>query len=327
MSSRRTRSRLTSARYEGKTRMIDLASHWYRDDSDLERMLRLVSNSAIADGPAGGHFHRGDVVWGLFQNPTIDPTDRIVLFEGSDGALRGFVWLHPPHGFDVQVDTSRPDASSSVASMIAWAENHLGSSDDAGPYTTEVASTSALLREMFAVRGYRPTGQADFQLNHQALSADLRTSGLPAGAEVRALRIEDSSEIEARVMLHQEVWEPSKFTGPGYAQLRKRPVYRPDLDLVAVTPEGELAAYCIVWWDPETRVGELEPVGTAVAHRRQGYGKALLREALRRLRNLGAKDAIVVSSTGPDWEASRRLYASVGFERVILFEQWERAIG
>jgi ribosomal protein S18 acetylase RimI-like enzyme len=96
---------------------------------------------------------------------------------------------------------------------------------------------------------------------------------------------------------------------------------------VAVTPAGELAAYCIVWWDPETRVGEFEPVGAAVAHRRQGYATALLREGLRRLRGLGATDAIVVSATGPEGEAARRLYASLGFGKVARFERWEKATG
>ena len=305
--------------------MTDLASRWYRDDGDLERMLRLVSNSAIADGPACGHLHRGDVVWGLFQNPTVDPTDRIVLFEGGDGALRGFVWLHPPRGFDVHVDSSLLGLTQTVASMIAWAEDHLGASGDVGPFTTEeLASTNAPLREAFAASGYRPTGQSDFQLNHQPLGDDLLAPELPPGGEVRPVRPDDPADISARVALHREVWESSKFTEPGYARLRGRPVYRPDLDLVAVTPAGELAAYCIVWWDPEARVGELEPVGAAVAHRRRGYGKALLRDALRRLRDLGATDAIVVSGTGPEWEASRRLYASVGFARVTLFERWER---
>jgi mycothiol synthase len=304
--------------------MTDLANRWYRDDDDLERMLRLVSALAIADGPAVAHLHRGDVIWGLFQNPTIEPTDRIVLFEGGDGVLRGFLWLHPPRRFDVLVDPTMPDTPTTVATMIAWAEGHLGASGDAGPFTTELASTNARLREVFAACGYRSTGQAAYQLNHQPLGDDIPAPELPAGGEVRPVRPDDPADIAARVALHREVWAPSKFTEPGYARLRGMPVYRPDLDLVAVTPAGELAAYCIVWWDPEARVGELEPVGAAIAHRRQGYGKALVRDALRRLRDLGATDAIVVSSTGPEWEASRRLYESVGFARVARFERWER---
>jgi ribosomal protein S18 acetylase RimI-like enzyme len=310
--------------------MMTLTNRWYRDDGDLARMLALVTASALRDGPAAGHHHVGDVVWGLFPNPTVDPTDRIVLFEGGDGALRGFLWLRPPRGFEVHVDTTLPDVPGTVVAMIDWAEGHLDSLADAvrtDPFTTELASTAHARREIFAARGYRPTDDAPFQLNHQSLGDDLPAPALPPGASVRPVRFDDPADVEARVALHLEVWEPSKFSAPGYARLRQRPVYRPDLDLVAVTPSGELAAYCIVWWDPETRTAEFEPVGTATRFRRQGYGKALLRDALRRLRALGATDAIVVSETRPESEPARGLYGSVGFRRVLLFEQWERRAG
>ncbi len=52
-----------------------------------------------------------------------------------------------------------------------------------------------------------------------------------------------------------------------------------------------------------------------------------MREGLRRLRALGATDAVVISETNAERAPSRRLYASVGFRRVLLFEQWERRAG
>jgi ribosomal protein S18 acetylase RimI-like enzyme len=159
----------------------------------------------------------------------------------------------------------------------------------------------------------------------QALDGALPEPALPPGATVRPVDVGDPAELAARAELHREVWEPSKFTADGYARLRERPVYRPDLDLVAVTPAGALAAYTIVWWDPETRTGLFEPVGAAVAHRRQGYAKALLLDALRRLRELGARHAIVLSSsTEETFEPSRRLYASAGFAVANRCERWER---
>jgi hypothetical protein len=186
--------------------VVDLASRWYRDDDDLGRMLALVSASTVADGPAAAHLHRGDVVWGLFQNETIDPTDRVVLFE-RDGALRGFVWLHPPHGFDIHADTTLPDAPGTVAAMVTWAEAHLAAADPA-PLTTELSSTNQPLRYALAARGYGPTGQAAFQLNHQPLGDDLPAPELAPGAAVRPVRIDDLAEAEARVALHREVWAP-----------------------------------------------------------------------------------------------------------------------
>lgn len=302
--------------------MMTLTNRWYRDDDDLVRMLRLISTANVAGSEAAGLLP-GDVVWGLFANLTIDPTARIRLFENEHGALRGFVWLHGGRDFMSHLDTSEPRATETFAAMIRWAEEHLGPGE---PFRTEIAPLD-LARSAVTAAGYRDTGEAAFQLNHQPLGDDLPAPELPPGAEVRPVRFDDPAEVAARVALHCEVWEPSRFSAEGYARLRGKPVYRPDLDLVAVTPAGDLAAYCIVWWNPEARVGEFEPVGTAAAHRRQGYGKALMREGLRRLRALGATDAVVISETNAEREPSRRLYASVGFRRVLLFEQWERRAG
>jgi ribosomal protein S18 acetylase RimI-like enzyme len=304
--------------------MAKLTSRWYRDERDRDRILRLVAAAARHSGPDAGLYHPGDVVWGLFQNCTIDPATRVRLFEDGRGALRGFAWLHGGRDFSIHQDTARPLAARDLVAMIRWVEEHLGPGE---PFRTELAPRDELRHGLIAA-GYRPTGEATFQLNAQGLDRPIPEPALPAGAAVRPVRFDDPAEVAARVALHREVWEPSKFTAEGYERLRAQPVYRPDLDLVAVTPEGELAAYCIVWWDPVSRSGLFEPVGAAVAHRRRGYATALLRDALRRLHALGAGQAMVVSATGEEkWEPSRRLYASAGFATLFPFEQWERASG
>jgi mycothiol synthase len=305
-------------------RMAQLTSRWYRDERDLERMLKLVTASALRDGPAFGHLHRGDVVWGLFPNPAIDPAARIRLFEDGRGALRGFAWVQPPRHVLLQIATAMPIIPDLVGTMLRWAEEHLGPGD---PVTTDASSVDSRLGCRLAAAGYRRDGTAKYRLNAQALAGEIPAPARPNGATVRPVRLHDPAELEARVALHREVWEPSKFTAEGYARLRGMPVYRPDLDLVAVTPAGELAAYCIVWWDPETRVAEFEPVGTSSRFRRQGYGTALLLDALGRLRGMGTDHAIVVSATDPESAPARRLYESIGFSHVTSFEQWERVPG
>jgi ribosomal protein S18 acetylase RimI-like enzyme len=212
--------------------------------------------------------------------------------------------------------------------MVRWTEAHLTatapSDGSVAAYEAEVSSTDAQLGETLAALGYHPTGEAPYQLNLRELRGEIEEPVLPDGAGVRPVCFDDAAEVEARVALHREVWEPSRFTAEGYARLRTKPVYRPDLDLVAVTPEGDLASYCIVWWDPDTRTGEFEPVGTSSRFRRQGYGKALLLDGLRRLRAMGAMYAIVASETAPERWPSRRLYASAGFQIVTRFETWVR---
>lgn len=315
----------------GSCSMNNLTSRWYVDERDLDRMLALVSASTRQDGARIGHFHRGDIVWGLFQNLTIDPTSRIRLFEDEASELRGFIWLHPPQGLGVHVDTTSPEVSSTIEEMIRWAEAHLQATTPGDePITTfeveEVSDTNDHLHKVLAELGYRSNDQVDFQLNRCDLGPAIEEPILPAGAEVRPVRFEDAAEVEARVALHQEIWESSRFTEKGYARLRSKPVYRPDLDLVAVTPNGELASYCIAWWDPATRSAEFEPVGTASRFRRQGYGKAMLLDAMQRLQSLGANEALVICSTSQKYEPSRFLYASAGFSAITRFETWERSV-
>jgi ribosomal protein S18 acetylase RimI-like enzyme len=65
------------------------------------------------------------------------------------------------------------------------------------------------------------------------------------------------------------------------------------------------------------KVGLFEPVGTHPDFQRKGLGKALLTEALRRMKAEGMETAIV--STYVDSPAANRIYESVGFKKDDLF--------
>jgi ribosomal protein S18 acetylase RimI-like enzyme len=121
-------------------------------------------------------------------------------------------------------------------------------------------------------------------------------------------------EWAARVELHRDVWSPSRVTLEAYRRLRAAPIYRPDLDLVVIAPDGTLASYAICWLDAANRSGEFEPVGTRAAFRGQGLGKAVVQEGFRRLRACGARVACVTAVGGN--MAAQKLYASAGFQTV-----------
>jgi len=50
-----------------------------------------------------------------------------------------------------------------------------------------------------------------------------------------------------------------------YRNIQNAPLYRRDLDLVAVAPDGAIAAFCTAWFDDVTRSGVFEPVATRAA--------------------------------------------------------------
>jgi ribosomal protein S18 acetylase RimI-like enzyme len=92
------------------------------------------------------------------------------------------------------------------------------------------------------------------------------------------------------------------------------PGYLRDLDVVALAPDGVIAAYVNGWMDPSNHIGDLGPVGARQAYRRHGLARAALLECLRRMQARGM-DRVCVS-TGESNLPARRLYESVGF-RVV----------
>ena len=144
----------------------------------------------------------------------------------------------------------------------------------------------------------------------RTLDGPLPGHALPYGWTVR--EVGGKGEWEERVEVHREVWHPSRVTLEAYRRLREAPGYDPRLDLVA--PDGEFGSYCICWFDPQSRTGLFEPLGTRRAHRGKGLGKAVMCEGLRRLRELGARTTFVTAIH--DNEAARSLYQSAGFETV-----------
>jgi mycothiol synthase len=90
------------------------------------------------------------------------------------------------------------------------------------------------------------------------------------------------------------------------------PGYRAGLDIVTVSPEGEIAAYVNGWIDPVNQIGDFGPVGARQAYRRRGLTRAALLEGLRRMKDLGMSRVCI--STGVNNLAAKQLYESIGFK-------------
>lgn len=103
-----------------------------------------------------------------------------------------------------------------------------------------------------------------------------------------------------------------------YHNIQNAPLYRQNLDIVAIAPDGSIAAFCTVWFDDVARIGIFEPVATVPAYQRRGLGKAVMSEGMRRLKKLGGTKAFVGSYS----EEAGALYASMGFTAYELNEPW-----
>jgi GNAT superfamily N-acetyltransferase len=289
-------------------------SRFFSGDADLRRMRDFLI-AARADGSRHDYFHVGDLLWGMFQNTIFDPTQQVRLWEHADGQLLGFAWFYPPKAVSFQIHPRWCGKGLIEEQMLEWAEEHryaqAQAGDEALTLTTNALEDDRQRIAFLKRHGFERT-ENHFLYMFQVLDRPLPEVHLPEGFTVRHITSED--EFAERVAIHREVWHPSKVTLDAYQRMRSVPGYMPELDLAAVAPDGTFASYCICWLDSTNKCGEFEPVGTRPAFRRQRLGRAVITEGLRRLKERGARTAIVYSYGAN--EASTKLYASTGFRTI-----------
>lgn len=253
--------------------------------------------------------HPGDVVWGIFQNTVYDARRAIRLWEDGNELL-GFAMLEEPDGVLMQVHPRLRGRGVLEGEMLGWAARQTGvvygeaAGDELWVRATEDPRLDAFLRDL----GFGMEPDHALKMARD-LGGPPPDAPLPVGWTLREVGGEE--EWGARVELHREVWHPSRVTIGAYRRLRSAPGFDPRLDLVAVAPDGAFGAYCLCWFDPASRTGLFEPVGTRPAHRGKGLGRAVMLEGLQRLHRLGARTVFVTAIS--DNRAAVGLYESVGF--------------
>ena len=142
---------------------------------------------------------------------------------------------------------------------------------------------------------------------------DRRVSDVVVPETFTLRTVRGAEDLQRRVEVHRAVWAPSRVTDESYGNVMRIWPYRADLDCVLEAPDGTFAAYVLCWYDDRNAVGEFEPVGTHPEYRRRGFAAAVCRDALGRLHDLGARQAIVYAGGRAEDAPARALYESLGF--------------
>ncbi len=247
----------------------------------------------------------------------------VFLWETSDGRLAAV--LHPDGAGDafLQVHPAFHTPELEVE-MLSAAEMQFATTQAGGSQrlTIWAPGTDFVRQDLLRRRGYLKGNYPEYQRRRE-MSQPIANVPTPEGYRLRALG--DLDEHPARSWVSWKAFHPEepdeKYQGwAWYRNVQRAPLYRRDLDLVAVAPNGELAAFCTLWFDDVTRTAAFDPGGTHPAHQRQGLGKALMAEGLRRVRDLGA----TLCTVGSYSEAAGALYASLGFTAYDLSEPWTK---
>jgi len=205
--------------------------------------------------------------------------------------------------------------------MLAFAEKHLSvrSADGRRRIFAFADENDALRQHLLKSRGYIKRGRPEHQWRRE-LDAPIGSAPLALDYTIRSMG--DIDEFPSRSWASWKSFHPDdpdeQYEGwDWYGNIQFAPLYRRDLDIVAVTPTGEIAAFCTIWFDDATRSGVFVLVGATPAHQRRGLSTAVMTEGLRRLQRMGATRAFVSGYT-PEANA---LYASL-MTRRDLNEPW-----
>ena len=306
-----------------------LTSRCYKDEHDLLQMQSLLMEARSRTDD--WHFcHVGELLFTFFMVAChLNPQEYIRLWHDDEGDLAAYALLGEDPSFDFQV-SPKHQWSGIEAEAMAWAETLLTElrRRDAQAWSGSMVSGSrqdnperiAFLQQ----HGFRYSGDFAEVNMLRSLVDPIPDAAVPSGCQVRAFAGAD--ELSGRAAAQREVWQPwtvGNVSDDDYARFMRLPGYHRDLDVVAVTPDGVIAAYVNGWVDPLNRIGDFGPVGALPSHRRQGLTRAVLLEGLRRMRAHGM-DRVCVS-TGVSNAPALHLYESIGFRIVNDYLDYVKA--
>lgn len=195
--------------------------------------------------------------------------------------------------------------------IIAFAEQYLLAHglDGTLRLTILADSADALRQNVLTDRGYAK-GAGTVHRWWRDLNAPLPKMSVAPGYSIRSMG--DIDEFPARSWASWKAFHPDEpdelYEGWEWLlNIRLAPLYRRDLDIVAATPTGEIAAFCTIWFDDATQSAVCVLVGTVPGHQRRGLAAAIMFEGLNRLQKMGGTRAFA-NAYDP---AADALYGSV----------------
>jgi len=300
----------------------------YAGDADLQAMIDLL----VVARPSGHIADYPSIVDLREMLDTSEVQANTSLWEDGNGQLVSFAIVRPAHGnliFEIAPQARDGDLA---AQMVAWSVERVR---DVRPGAEEAASLQmscrddnlervALLERLGFVR------QEQYTLHFaRPLSDPIPEPQVPEGFGIRYLAGEH--EVEAHVALHRAAFGTENMTVEGRLSWMHTPDYAPELDLVAVAPDGTLAAYVFCSISAEENAltgrkdGYTDPVATHPAFQQRGLARALLLTGFRLLKQRGIETAR--TSTGSWNVAMQRAAQSVGYRaesKTIFFEKQTR---
>ncbi len=174
---------------------------------------------------------------------------------------------------------------------------------------TDVYNCDHVRMDLLTQLGFEQYRLWDY-ITERSLSGSLPEPKVPDGFTIRSATMDDCAQLAAaRNSAFGGNWTPEAYRD----QVMRKPGYEPEREIVVETPNGQLAAFTIIWLDVVNKVGQFEPVGTHRDFQRRGLARAMMFYALAEMKRQGMETAIVEHTA--DNLPALELYRSLGFEK------------
>jgi mycothiol synthase len=250
--------------------------------------------------------------------------EHVWMWETSDGQIAAVLNREGAGHAFLQIHPAFKNAELEEE-MIAIAEEHLRASSRRGGFILWIWSDAGDSQRQGILdrRGFIHVAEADEHQWLRNLEQPFPNKLVKEGYTIRTLG--DLSELPSRSWASWRAFHPDEpdenYDGwTWYLNIQAAPLYRRDLDLVAIAPNGEVAAFTTIWYDDVSRCGFFEPVGTMPEHQRCGLASALMIEGIKQLIHMGATQAMTVGGTPP----ANGLYQAVLGPIYDISQPWER---
>ena len=277
-----------------------------RDDTYL---IQEILSAGLQAGTDRYYIHPGDYAWWVYHDDPRHPDHFSTWIQGDSG----FVTVDSLSPNEINVFT-RPGIDRMP--LVRWAQRRLSGAGEVG----WVSDSDAELVDALRRDGY--TATFAYRSYEWDLARGSPTPEPPEGWELRPVAGE--SEANPRRAAAHAAFEstmPSAMHLQRYLDFMRSPVYVPEHDLVAISPDGVLAAFMVWWADPASGIAQIEPFGTHPQFHRKGIGRALMYHGLREMKAEGMTMARVCTD---DERPATGFYEGCGFADVGRLRWWKK---
>jgi mycothiol synthase len=275
------------------------------DDLDLADMRGLLRRASASPG-----------IVDFEEHVLLDSVRSAMRLWRDHGSLLGFGYVDDFDNLWFEIDRGCAQVDQLGSEIVQWgltcvqertSRERSGSNLDAS-----CSIDDAFRIGLFQGHGFAPQPVRSLRFS-RSLTTPIDLIPLAEGFSIR--RVSSRAEVPQLIALHRQAFGTDQMTQEQRLAMMSTDSYLPELDLVVVAPDSELAAFCVCGWhDRAGRVAYTDPIGTHPRYRGHGLAAAVVSAALRGLRKAGALTATL--STSSENLAMQLLAARLGFRCV-----------